>query len=95
VLARMPMRTERDHMRGRLRSPSSREREWAPGGAESAAPAQKAVPGSAAFLREVALFSRRRGVSPSPATWRLRGALASGTAQRLWMSITGSSSIRP
>jgi hypothetical protein len=38
------------------------------------------------------LWCRRR-FSPSDASWRLRWCLASGTTQRLWMSITGSSSI--
>ena len=57
-------------------------------------PSQKAVPGAPAFPPEVAFFSGRRGVSPNPAAWRLRGDLASGSGQRLWMSIAGSSSIR-
>ena len=43
----------------------------------------KRFPGSAAFPPEAAFFSCRRGVSPSPAAWRLRGALASSTAHRL------------
>lgn len=34
-LAQMPMRAECDHMRGRLRSPSRRERKPSPGGADS------------------------------------------------------------
>jgi hypothetical protein len=37
---------------------------------------------------------RRRRVFPSPAASRLCGDLASGSGQRLWMSIAGSSSIR-
>ena len=59
-----------------------------------AAPAWKAVLGWSPFPPEVAFFSGRRGVSPNPAAWRLRGDLASGSGQRLWMSIAGSSSIR-
>jgi len=57
-----------------------------------AAPARKAVPGSPAFPSGVAFFSGRRGASPKPAAWRLRRDLASGSGQRLWMSIAGSSS---
>ena len=41
---------------------------------------------------EVAFFLCRRGVSPSPAASRLFRDPASGSGQRLWMSIVGSSS---
>ena len=41
---------------------------------------------------EVAFFLCRRGVSPSPAASRLFRDPASGSSQRLWMSIVGSSS---
>jgi hypothetical protein len=47
-----------------------------------------------AFPSDVAIFWRLRRVSPSPAAWGLRRDLASGTVQRLCMSITGSSSGR-
>jgi hypothetical protein len=36
--------------------------------------------------RAAMFFWCRRRVSPSPASWRLRSSLASGVAQRLWMS---------
>jgi len=47
--------------------------------------------GTPAFPAAVAFFWRRRGLSPVSAPWRLRGCLASRVAQRICMSITGSS----
>jgi hypothetical protein len=56
------------------------------------APAQKAGPGVGHLPPAWRFSYRQRRVSPSEAAWRLRGDLASGSGQRLWMSIAGSSS---
>jgi hypothetical protein len=56
---------------------------------------QKVIPRAVSFPAEVAFFWRQRGGSLGPAAWRLCPHLASGSGQRLWMSIAGNSSISP
>ena len=54
--------------------------------------AEAAEPGTSAFPPSAAFFWRWRGISPSPAAWRLLRGFASGRAKRPWISIAGSSS---
>ena len=56
---------------------------------------QKVIPRAVSFPAEVAFFWRQRGGFLGPATWRLCPHRASGSGQRLWMSMAGSSSISP